>query len=129
MEIKLEVAEEYWHFWTLMLEKTPDKIMDSQQNKQMDHQANQLRTSMGGIRPGSTYPTSEIWRPSSLKKGLILGKLEEKRRQENKQQSKWITVVMAPLLGDWRTLLVTNHSGEKISMWLLRVDVNLMIHN
>lgn len=46
MEAKVEEAEqdEYSHFWTLTLEKSPENNVDNQkESKQMDHWVNELR--------------------------------------------------------------------------------------
>ena len=69
--------------------------------------------------------------PSSLDKAVMLGKVEGKRRR-GRPAARWmdsVTVVMNALLEELKDRLGTDHHGENLSMWSLRVDTNLMAHN
>ena len=79
-----------WCFWTVVLEKTLESLLDSKQIKQVNPKRNQSWILMG--RTDTEAEASILWPPmwkaDSLEKMLILGKTEGRRRRRWQRMKK-----------------------------------------
>ena len=75
-------APKNWCFWTVVLEKTLESPLDSKEVKPVNPKGNQPWRFIGRIdvKLKLQYPDHLVWRPISLEKTLMLGKVEGRRR-------------------------------------------------
>ena len=91
-----------WCFWTVVLEKTLESPLDSKEIKPVNPKGNQ---SWKEISPEAPI----LWPPASLKKTLMLGKIEGRRRRGHRRWDGWMvsptwrTWVWASSGSWWRT--------------------------
>ena len=79
-----------WCFWIVVLEKTLENPLDSQEIKPISPKGNQSWIySLEGLMLKLQYFGHLIWRASSLKQTLMLRKIEGKRRR-GQQRIKWL---------------------------------------
>ena len=71
-----------WCFWTVVLEKTLKSPLDCKEIKPVHPKGNQSWTFIGGTDAEVEAPIlwPLMWRPDSLEKTLMLGKIEGRRR-------------------------------------------------
>ena len=78
------------YFWTVVLEKTLERPLDSKDIKPVNPKGNQLWYSLEGLRLklNLRHFGHLIWRPDSLEQTLMLGKTESRRRGQ--QRMRWL---------------------------------------
>ena len=82
-------APKHWRFWTMVPEKTLESPLESKEIKPVNPKGNQCRIFIG--RTDAEAETPIIWLPdakSSLKKTLLLSKIDGKRR--GWQRMRWL---------------------------------------
>ena len=83
-----------WCFWTVVLEKTLESPLDSKEIQPVNPKGNQSwifieRTDAEAKTP---YFGHLMWRPDSLEKTLMLGRIEGRRRR-GQQRMRWLDVI------------------------------------
>ena len=71
-----------WHFWTAVLEKTPESLLSSKEINQPILKKTRPKYSLEGLmlKPKVPFFGHLMWRAESLEKTLMLEKIEGKRR-------------------------------------------------
>ena len=81
-----------WCFWTVVLEKTLESPLDSKEIKPVNPKGNQPWIFIG--RADAEAETPIIWPPdlkaNSLKKTLMLGKIEGRKRKGQQRMMRWL---------------------------------------
>ena len=80
-----------WCFWTVILEKTLEGLLDSQDIKPVNPKVNQPWTFMEGLmlKLKLQYFGHLMWRANSLEKTLMMGKIDARRRRRW-QRMRWL---------------------------------------
>ena len=80
-----------WCFWTVVLEKTLELLLDCKEIKLVNLEGNQSWTFMEGLllKLKLQYFGHLMWRMDSLEKTLIMGKIEGRMRREL-QRMRWL---------------------------------------
>ena len=83
-------APKNWCFWIVVLEKTLESLLDCKAIKPVHHKGNQSWVFTGRTDAEAETPVlwSLMWRTDSLKKTLMLGKIEGRRRRQ--QRMRWL---------------------------------------
>ena len=94
----------YWCFWTLVLEKTLESLLDPKEIQPVNPKGNQSWIFIG--RTDVEAETSILWPPGaradSFEKTMILGKLEGRRRR-GQQRKRWLDgITNSEDRGTWR---------------------------
>ena len=115
-----------WCLWTVMLEKTPESPLDSKEIKPIDLKEINPEYSLEGLMLKLQYFGPLIWTVDSLENPLMLGKIEDRRRRN--QRMRWldgITNTMGMNLGklwevvrDREALHTSVHGITKSWTWL-----------
>ena len=79
-----------WCFWILVLEKTLESPLDTEEIKPVNPKVNQLKLHL-------------MWRVDSLEKALMLGKIEGKRKREW-QKMKYLDSITDSMDMNWSKL-------------------------
>ena len=81
-----------WCFWTVMLEKTLESPLDSKELKPVDPKGNQLWIFIGRTDTEAETPVlcHLMRRANSLEKTLMLGKIEGRRRRDDRGWDGWM---------------------------------------
>ena len=77
-----------WCFWTVVLEKTLESLLDNKEIKQVNPKGNQSWEGLM-LKLKLQYFGYLMWRTDSLEKTLMLGKIEGKRRR-GWQRMRWL---------------------------------------
>ena len=100
-----------WCFWTVVLEKTLHSPLDSKERKPVNLKEINAEYSLQELilRLKLQYCGHLMWRANSLKKTLILGKIEGRRRR-GRWRIRWLNGItesvnmsLSKLWGWWRT--------------------------
>ena len=81
-----------WCFWTVVLEKTLESPLDSEEIKPVNPEENQSWIFIGGglmLKLKLQYFCHLIWQADSLEKTLMLGKIEGRKRR-GWQRMRWL---------------------------------------
>ena len=93
LDYKESWAQKNWCFWTVVLEKTLESPLDSKENQPINPKGNQpwIEYSLEGLmlKLKLQHIGHLMWRTDSLEKTLMLGKMEGKRRKEQKRM-RWL---------------------------------------
>ena len=81
-----------WCFWTAMPEKTLESPLESKESKPVNPKGNQPEHSLEALMLKLTLQGYLMQRADSLKKTLILGKIEGRRRR-GWQRTRWLGVI------------------------------------
>ena len=82
-------APKNWCFWTVVLEKTLESPLDSKEIKLVNTKENQPWMFLWRLMLKLQYFSHLMWRASSLKKTLMLGQIEGRRRSRW-QRVRWL---------------------------------------
>ena len=84
-------APKNWCFWTVVLVKTLEHLLDSKEIKPVNHKGNQPEYSLEGLmlKLKLQYFGHLMQRADSLEKNLLLGKIEGRRRR-GWQGMRWL---------------------------------------
>ena len=84
-------APKNWCFWTVVLEKTLENVLDSKESKSINPKGNQLLIFTGSLRLKMKLQSFDhlMWRDDCLEKTLMLGKIEGRRRRWQ-QRMTWL---------------------------------------
>ena len=84
-------ASKNWCFWIVMLEKTLESLLDSEEIKPVNPKENQPWTLTEGLtlKLKLQYFGHLMQRANSLEKTLMLGKIEDRRRR-GQQRMRWL---------------------------------------
>ena len=82
-------APRNWCFWTVMLEKTLESVLDSKEIKPVNPKGNQHWIFTGRTDAEAEAPTICPPRADSLEKTLMLGKIDSRRRR-GRQKMRWL---------------------------------------
>ena len=89
LDYKESWALKNWCFWTVVLERTLESPMDCKEIKPVDPKGNQPWIFIGRTDTEDPILWSLMWRPDSLEKILMLGKIEGGRRR-GWQRMRWL---------------------------------------
>ena len=89
LDYKESWALKNWCFWTVVLERTLESPMDCKEIKPVDPKGNQPWIFIGRTDTEDPILWSLMWRPDSLEKILMLGKIEGRRRR-GRQRMRWL---------------------------------------
>ena len=83
-------AVKNWCFWTMVLEKTLESLLDCKEIKLVNSKGNQSWIFIGttDAEAETQYFGHLIWRSDSLEKTLMLEKMEDRRRGQ--QRMRWL---------------------------------------
>ena len=117
-----------WCFWTVMLEKTLESLLDCKEIKPVHSKGNSPEYSLEGLmlKLKLQYFGHPVQRPDSLEKTLMLGKIEGRKRR-GQQRMRWldgITDSMDMSLSKLRSWWWTGKPGVLRSMGSQRVGHN-----
>ena len=84
-----------WCFWIVMLEKTLESPLDFKEMKPINPEP-WIFTGLLMLKLKLQYFGHLIWRAGSLKKTLMLGKIDGKRRKEQ-QRMRWLDGIIASM--------------------------------
>ena len=81
----------YWCFWTVVLEKTLESLLDCKEIEPVNLKGNQSWIFIGRTDAEAEAPIFGhlMWRTGSLEKTLMLGKIEGRRRR-GRQRMRWL---------------------------------------
>ena len=91
-------AQKNWLFWTVVLEKTLESPLDCK-IKAVNPKGNQLY-SLEGLMLNLQYFGHSMQRANSLKKTLLLGKIERQRRR-GRQRIRWLDGITDSMFMNW----------------------------
>ena len=77
-----------WCFWTVVLEKTLESSLNCKEMKPVNHKGNKPWIFLEGLMVKLQYFGYLMWRADSLEKIWMLGKIEGKRRGQ--QRMRWL---------------------------------------
>ena len=80
-------ARKIWCFWTIVLEKTLESLLDCKDIKPVNSKGNQLKYSLEGL--DWCWSSNLMWRVDSMEKTLMLGKIEGRKRR-GQQRMRWL---------------------------------------
>ena len=119
-------APKNWCFWTVVLEKTPDSLLDCKEVKLINPKGNQSWIFIG--RTDAEVEAPILWSPNAknwlFRKDLMLGKTEGRRRR-GQQRMRWldgITDWMDTVWARSRSWWWTGKAGVLQSMGLQRAE-------
>ena len=121
-------APKYWSFWTVVLEKTLESPLDCKEIKPVNPKGNQPWIFFGSTDAEAPIFAHLMWRDNSLKKYLMLGKIEGKRTGQ--QMIRWLDSITDSMdinlsklqeivedRGAWHALI---HGITNSQIWLSR---------
>ena len=83
----------YWCFWSVVLEKTFENLLDGKEIQPVHPKGNQSWMLIGRTDAEAEtlilWPPDVMWRIDSLEKSLMLGKIEGRRRR-GWQRMRWL---------------------------------------
>ena len=81
-----------WCFWTVVLEKTLESLLDCKDIKPVNHKGTQSWVVIGRLRLRLKLPYFGhlMRRTDTLEKTLMLGKIEGRMRKDNRGQDGWM---------------------------------------
>ena len=77
-----------WCFWTVVLQKTLENPLDCKEIQPVNPKGNQSWIFIG--RTDAEAETPILWPTDSLKKTLMLGKIEGRKRRDNRRWDGWM---------------------------------------
>lgn len=110
--------------WTLVLEKTSENFMESQENKWILEQIN-AEVFFSGTRLKLFYFGYIMQRPCSLGEGSNAGKGSRKKKKRMSSNK----VVELSYSGNGGIFGRCERQKKSLPTWPLRVNKNLMVHN
>ena len=120
-------APKNWCFWTVVLEKTLESTLDCKKNQSVHPKGNQSWVFIG--RTDAEAETPILWPPDtktdSLKKRLILGKIEGRKRRRW-QRMRWLDGIILSWTWVWANSrrMCTEKPGVLQSVGLQTVRLN-----
>ena len=119
-------APKNWCFWTVVLEKTPDSLLDCKEVKLINPKGNQSWIFIG--RTDAEVEAPILWPPNAknwlFRKDLKLGKTEGRRRR-GQQRMRWLDGITDWMDRVWarsRSWWWTGKAGVLQSMGLQRAE-------
>ena len=85
---KANMLKKSWFFWTVVLEKTLESPLDCKEIQPVHFKGDQSWDSLEGLMRSWSSNTLATWRTDSLEKTLMLGKIEGRRRGQ--QRMRWL---------------------------------------
>ena len=94
LDCKESWAPKNWCFWTVVLEKTLESPLDCKEIQPVHPKGNQswIFTRRTDVKLKLQYFGHLMWRAESLKKTLMVGKIEGRRRR-GQQRMKWLDAI------------------------------------
>ena len=118
-------APKNWCFWTVVLEKTLESPLDCREIKPVHPKWNQSEYSLERLmlKLKFQYFGHLMWRTDSLGKTLMLGKIEGRRRRDEKEKERmrWLDDITNPMdmsLSKLQELRAAVHGVTKSWAWL-----------
>ena len=92
-------------FWTVVLEKTLESPLDCKDIQPVHPKGDRPEYSLEGLMLKLQYFSHLMWRPDSLEKTLMLGKIEGGRRRGQQRWDCWMAI-----LTRWTCVWVSSRS-------------------
>ena len=90
LDLKESQTLKNWYFWTVLLEKTFECLLDCREIKPVNREGNQPWIFIGMTNAEAPILFGHLmWRADSLEKTLMLGKIEGKKRK-GQQRIRWL---------------------------------------
>ena len=112
-------AQKNWCFWTVVLEKIPESPLDRKRSNQSILKEISPECSLEGLmlKLKFQYFGHLMWKANSLKKTLLLGKIEGRRRR-GWQKMRWLDGKLRELVMDREAWHAAVHGVTKNQTWL-----------